>query len=221
MGSICAGEGGPQSGSDAEVEALEYPTVFVNMFIEDCEEIVKDKAREKMEEKLWRPRFEIGKRLQEKMIAKVQEKAAGKMKKDMSPISSRMSAQMTQLLPAKLGEKGITTSAKVVFCQHSLFVIKLRVSNVSSELVLEAKKQEMANLGRVQSIIGKLPSSWRARLDSQLLPALVARKLTEVMGKTLEERMAEKGLCVHAQVCKAEEEAGLFFELYEQLKSQQ
>mmetsp|Transcript_13686 Transcript_13686/g.27606 ORF Transcript_13686/g.27606 Transcript_13686/m.27606 type:complete len:228 (-) Transcript_13686:218-901(-) len=225
MGQACSGvdsAAAPSEDTQSEPSTpwnLAYPTVYLNVFIHSAEEAVKAGVKEKLESKVPGSSFSIGQKLRSKIIERVQSGAVKKLAKDPTPISQRMSEKMVELLPARMQERGITCTASPVFLKGALFVISLEVSSVDADTLIEAKKAEGLERGdRAQYILRSMPPWMRSRIEGQILPDVVTRKLTELMGKTIEERTAEKGVHVEVEVCKAADEAPLFFYLFKQLE---
>lgn len=225
MGQACSGvdsAAAPSEDTQSEPSTpwnLAYPTVYLNVFIHSAEEAVKAGVKEKLESKVPGSSFSIGQKLRSKIIERVQSGAVKKLAKDPTPISQRMSEKMVELLPARMQERGITCTASPVFLKGALFVISLEVSSVDADTLIEAKKAEGLERGdKAQYVLRSMPPWMRSRIEGQILPDVVTRKLTELMGKTIEERTAEKGVHVEVEVCKAADEAPLFFYLFKQLE---
>ena len=134
-------------------EDLVGETLFLNVLVENCSEGVQTIVREN-----------VGKKLGRGIIAARIAKRAGQLAYvaiSDNKVGERMSKQVCEALPSRLGEIGISAEVERVFLKGPFFVLKLTILDVDMRAVLAEKTGEEDNaFACVFDFLGKVMNSW-------------------------------------------------------------
>ena len=188
-------------------EDLVGETLFLNVLVENCSEGVQTIVREN-----------VGKKLGRGIIAARIAKRAGQLAYvaiSDNKVGERMSKQVCEALPSRLGEIGISAEVERVFLKGPFFVLKLTILDVDMRAVLAEKTGEEDNafacvfdfLGKVMALCGR-----KATYENSI-NALIATKLQVILPERLGSVVESKGLTCAIGVKTKEEQAIYFFDI--------
>lgn len=190
-----------KSEKDKMKSGISGVSIFINFLIVDKEKAIQQGVEDKVSAK-------IGKGfLRDRIAARAGNVAAKKVSDD--TVADKMSGKMSDLLPEKMSEMGITATADKVYGAGAFFVMKLTLHKVNLQVLLDkAAGKEKAN--KFEDMMNLLGGNWaKESLADQMLPMIVS-KLQAKLPEKMTEKMAEKGLVCDI-VVKSEADEALYF----------
>ena len=182
-------------------------TLFLNVLVENGTEGIQTIVKENVGKKL-------GRGLVAATIAKRAGQLASKTLSD-NKIGEKMSERVTDALPSRLGEVGITAEISRVFVKGPFFVLKVIITDVDMRKLLTVRAGDdepcfagvFDFFGRIMAIFGG------KNTYDHSINTLIAGKLQIILPDRLGSALESKGMTSVIAVKTKEEQATYFFDI--------
>lgn len=205
--------------------------IYINLYVNSAKETVKRKVSGQLEKKsLPKPIKAVATKVGSKIAAAVATPER---------VAAMMSTKLPEMLPQKLGSKGMTAVARNVFVEGPFAVFEVQIQKVDMNVLIDSQTSDFIDedgdlepatmdeslaekilhwLNRFFELIGMRNKD---RLEGDYLPRVVQRQMETMMTDMMAEKLETKGLDAEPTVLSEEKQARFFFQTLQELRKKE